>query len=40
MAETTFCIWRRNGDPSWQTGQIEYPDEGFEQKVTQPAKQA
>jgi hypothetical protein len=27
MAETTFCIWRRNGDPSWQTGEIEYPDE-------------
>jgi hypothetical protein len=27
MAETTFCIWRRYGDPSWQTGQIEYPDE-------------
>ena len=27
MAETTFCVWRRNGDPSWQTGQIEYPDE-------------
>lgn len=28
MNETTFCIWRRNVDPSWQTGQIEYPDEG------------
>lgn len=27
MAETTFCIWRRMGDPSWQTGQIEYPAE-------------
>lgn len=27
MDETTFCLWRRNGDPSWQTGQIEYPDE-------------
>lgn len=26
MAETTFCIWRRNGDPSWRTGEIEYPD--------------
>jgi hypothetical protein len=25
--ETTFCIWRRNVDSSWQTGQIEYPDE-------------
>ena len=27
MAETTFCIWRRNWDPAWQAGQIEYPDE-------------
>jgi hypothetical protein len=27
MNETTFCIWRRNVDSSWQTGQIEYPDE-------------
>lgn len=27
MNETTFCIWRRNVDSSWQTGQIEYPDD-------------
>jgi hypothetical protein len=27
MEATTFCIWRRNEDPSWQTGQIEYPEE-------------
>lgn len=27
IGETTFCIWRRNEDTSWQTGQIEYPDE-------------
>lgn len=27
MAETTFCAWRRNGDPAWQTGEIEYPGE-------------
>jgi hypothetical protein len=27
MAETTFCIWRRNLDQSWQVGQIEYPEE-------------
>lgn len=27
MDETTFCIWRRNTDESWQTGQIDYPEE-------------
>ena len=27
MAETTFCIWRKNEDSSWQTGEIDYPDE-------------
>ena len=27
MSDTTFCIWRRNEDPSWQVGQIEYPEE-------------
>lgn len=25
--ETTFCIWRRYVDSSWQVGTIEYPDE-------------
>ena len=25
--DTTFCIWRRNADPSWQVGQIDYPEE-------------
>ena len=25
MGDTTFCIWRRNEDTSWQVGQIEYP---------------
>ena len=27
MEATTFCVWRRNEDPSWQTGEIEYPGE-------------
>ena len=27
MSETTFCIWRRTEDESWQTGQIEYPED-------------
>ena len=27
MGDTTFCIWRRNVDPSWQVGQIDYPEE-------------
>jgi len=26
MDETTFCIWRRAEDQSWQTGPIEYPE--------------
>jgi len=29
MGETTFCIWRRKVDPSWQVGEIEYP-EGYD----------
>lgn len=27
MAETTFCIWRRAEDESWQTGNIQYPED-------------
>ena len=27
MGDTSFCIWRRRVDPSWQVGQIEYPEE-------------
>ena len=27
MGDTIFCIWRRNVDPSWQVGQIDYPEE-------------
>ena len=27
MGDTTFCIWRKNVDPSWQVGQIDYPEE-------------
>lgn len=27
ITATTFCIWRRNADGSWQTGQINYPYE-------------
>ena len=27
IGETTFCIWRRNVDPFWQAGQIDYPEE-------------
>jgi hypothetical protein len=27
MSETTFCIWRRTADESWQTGRIEYPED-------------
>jgi len=27
IPETTFCIWRRYIDPSWQVGRINYPDE-------------
>jgi len=26
ISATTFCIWRRNADASWQTGQINYPE--------------
>jgi hypothetical protein len=26
MEMTTFCLWRRNHDPAWQTGPITYPD--------------
>ena len=25
--ETTFCVWRRYLDSSWQVGRIDYPDE-------------
>jgi hypothetical protein len=25
--ETTFCVWRRYHDSSWQVGRIDYPDE-------------
>jgi hypothetical protein len=25
LEDTTFCIWRRYGDPSWQRGEIEFP---------------
>lgn len=27
ISETTFCIWRRTEDESWQTGQIQYPED-------------
>lgn len=27
MEETTFCIWRKNEDAAWQTGEIKYPEE-------------
>jgi hypothetical protein len=27
IQETTFCIWRRYFDSSWQVGRIDYPDE-------------
>lgn len=27
MGDTTFCIWRRMVDPSWQVGHIDYPEE-------------
>ena len=26
IPETTFCLWRRNAEGSWQTGQIDYPE--------------
>jgi hypothetical protein len=25
IEDTTFCIWRRHGDASWQRGVIEFP---------------
>jgi len=27
MSATTFCIWRRIEDESWQAGQIQYPED-------------
>ena len=27
MGDTTFCIWQRKVDRSWQVGQIDYPEE-------------
>ena len=27
ITATTFCIWRTSADASWQTGQIDYPEE-------------
>jgi len=27
MSETTFCIWRRTEDESWQIGEIQYPED-------------
>jgi hypothetical protein len=24
--DTTFCIWRRYGDPAWQHGEIQFPE--------------
>src|SRR5262245_39911361 len=26
MDDTTFCIWRRYADKTWQCGTIEFPD--------------
>jgi hypothetical protein len=26
IEETTFCIWRKNSDSSWQVGNIDYPE--------------
>jgi hypothetical protein len=25
MDETTFCVWRRHGDPAWQRGTLAFP---------------
>lgn len=25
MGDTTFCVWRRYGDPAWQRGKIKFP---------------
>lgn len=27
IEDTTFCIWRRYADSSWQIGEIDYPDD-------------
>lgn len=27
IEDTTFCLWRQNGDQQWRTGNIEYPEE-------------
>ncbi|HYV83440.1 MAG TPA: hypothetical protein VE931_08005 [Pyrinomonadaceae bacterium] len=27
--ETSFCIWRKYSDSSWQTGKIDFPDSEF-----------
>lgn len=27
LEETSFCIWRRQNDPEWQTGRIDFPDD-------------
>lgn len=29
MSDTTFAIWRLNGDDKWQCGTIEYPDHPY-----------
>lgn len=29
IEETTFCIWKKLTDESWQIGEIEYPDEDY-----------
>lgn len=26
VGDTTFCIWRRHGDPNWATGPVHFPD--------------
>ena len=38
IPNTTFCIWRRNADASWQAGNIEYPggdenDDGSDEQL-------
>lgn len=27
MQDTTYCIWRRHGEPAWSRGLIDFPDE-------------
>jgi len=27
--ETSFCVWRKRGDLTWQTGKIEFPDSDY-----------